>query len=191
MGIIPNAFTSVVLFFLVPFLLLVRKGHVLFRPIFFSLIVAIPAIVMIDTIAHMTEQWLIPNSILTFRLFHFVTLEVVLWAVLNFSLFLFIWENYFLLSKKSKTSFFDLNKIIAYIFIIVLFLLFLIFRQYLQEWKYFYASYGTILIGIPAFIFFFRKPDLQKNFLILTAMNILLTGTYEAVALVVGWWSFP
>lgn len=189
--LVPNAFNSVLLFFLLPTVLLMKPEHIFVRPIYFSIIVATSAIIMIDTIAHMSHQWNIPHSILSSKLFWYVTIEVIFWAVLNFFLVTFLWENYFLQSKSHKIIPCNLYKLVAFLFIIILFSIFLRYKQYWDQMKYFYAWYGTVLIVLPACIYLFRRPHFRSKLIMLAGLHALLTGVYEIIALRVGWWSFP
>ncbi len=89
-----NAFQSVIVFFGIPSLYLTFIGwsHAK-RATIFSLIV-VPLIISIDYIAHLTNQWIIPKSILP-RMFQYVSIEVVVWAILNFY-FVVMFYEYFL-----------------------------------------------------------------------------------------------
>jgi len=74
-----NAFGSVILFLAVPsFYLSVRGKKYVRKAIVFSLVTTIPIMIVIDYIAHLTGMWNVPNSILNWRLFGYVTIEVIL-----------------------------------------------------------------------------------------------------------------
>ena len=71
-----NAFTSVLIFFGLPsFYLTLKLPRFAIRAGVFSLLVSFPFIIIIDYIAHLTNQWIIPSSVLP-RIFEYVTIAV-------------------------------------------------------------------------------------------------------------------
>lgn len=187
-----NAFGSVLVFFGIPSLYLTIRGVKFFkRAITFSVLVSVPLIIIIDYIAHLTGQWLIPNSILP-RLFQYVSIEVIVWAVLNLY-FVIMFYEYFLHNHYIKRLFYPQMK---YFFIVIysLFILFLflykLFPGFLHI-PFFYLFFGIFLILIPVILQFFKYPKFILKFFETAAYFFYLTLTYEITALQLGWWNFP
>ena len=89
-----NALGSVIIFFGLPSIYLTIKGKQYSnKALIFSLLGSFPLII-VDYIAHLTGQWIIPNSMFP-RLFQYVTIEVILWGILN-CYFVVMFYEYFL-----------------------------------------------------------------------------------------------
>jgi len=188
-----NTLTSIILFLGIPsFYLSFRGPKYIKKSIFFSLIVSIPTIIMIDYIAHLTNIWVIPYSILPFRLFGSVTLEVILWAIFNFY-FVIMFYEYFLDKHFTKRL---LNPKIKYLIlaILIIFLIFIIFlfnATDLLKIPYFYLWFGIILILIPIINQLLSYPALTTKLFKTAAYFFYLTFIYEVTGLTLGWWAFP
>jgi hypothetical protein len=187
-----NAFESVLVFFGLPSLYLtIRAPKYSERAMIFSLVASCFLMVIIDYIAHLNGQWIIPNSILP-RIFEYVTIEVMIWSILN-CYFVVMFYEYFLHHHFDKHLW---AKNIRYLFIIglSLFILFLFaynfFPAYLQI-PFFYLWFGILLILIPIILQFFTHPKFISKFLETAAYFFYLTLTYEITALQLGWWDFP
>lgn len=187
-----NAFASVLIFFGLPSLYLTIRGFKYAkRSLVFSLLSSIFLMVVIDYIAHLTGQWVVPNSILP-RIFEYVTIEVVLWAVLNCYLVVIFYEYFIhhhfvnnLYDKKLRSLF-----ITGVLIFIVFLFLYNLFPHYLYI-PYFYFWFGLTLILIPILLQFITHPKLISKFLETAAYFFYLTLTYEITALQLGWWDFP
>ena len=188
-----NAFASIALFFGIPALYLsVRNFEHVRKSATFSLYTSIPAIIVIDYIAHATGQWLIPESILPWRLFGYVSIEVIFWAFLNFYAVVIFYE-YFLAHHHSKRIWNRRGRQLL-VFILGASLMFLtLFFVYPSALSipYFYLLFGVLLILLPIVKELTDHPKLLTNFLITAVYFFYLSFLYEITALKLDWWSFP
>jgi hypothetical protein len=187
-----NAFGSVMVFFGLPSLYLtIRAIKYAKRSIIFSIISSVPLIIIIDYIAHLTDQWIIPNSILP-RIFQYITVEVIVWAILN-CYFVIMFYEYFLHHHFTKKLW--SNKLrYLFIFGLFLFVLFLFAYNFAPAYlhiPFFYLWFGLILILIPIILQLFTHPKFVSKFFETAAYFFYLTLTYEITALQLGWWDFP
>lgn len=188
-----NAFGSVILFLAIPSIYLsIRGKKYVKKSFFFSIVVSIPAIIVIDYIAHITETWSIPDTIFPFRLFDLVTLEVILWAFFMIY-YIVIFYEYFLDKhikiKSWKPRMWYLASIVIIIF--VLFLLFLLNSPESLQIPYFYLVFGTIGILTPIILQLIKKTKIFSKFFLAAAYFFFLTLLYEITGLKLGWWTFP
>lgn len=187
-----NAFGSVMVFFGLPSLYLtIRAVKYAKRSFLFSVAISVPSIIIIDYIAHLTGQWIIPNSILP-RIFEYVSIEVIVWAVLNFY-FVIMFYEYFLHHHFTKTLWSPRFK---YLFIFALFSLILfMFAYYFTpsylHVPYYYLLFGITLFFIPTLLQLFSYPKFLSKFFETAAYFFYLSFIYEITALQLGWWSFP
>jgi len=189
----PNAFGSIILFLIIPSIYLsIRGKEYVKKAIIFALLTGITTIIVLDYIAHITEAWLIPNSILPFRLFGLVTLEVILWALFT-CYFIIIFYEYFIDKHRTqkvwntKMKYVLMTALIAFVsFLIVLFA-----SPSLLNIPYFYLIWGTIILLIPFLIQLFRYPKTTSKFFLAAAYFFYLHFIYELTGLKLGWWKFP
>jgi hypothetical protein len=188
-----NAFGSVIVFFGLPSLYLtIRAFQYSKKALLFSVIASVPLIIIIDYIAHITEQWIIPNSILPFRLLGIVTIEVILWAILNLYLVIMFYE-YFLDKHITKRLWHPHMKYLVAI-ALSLFILFITLYFYLPTFlniPFFYLCFGIVLLLIPLIIQMVNHPKMNVKFFKTAAYFFYLTFIYEVTALQLGWWDFP
>ncbi|MBI5139354.1 hypothetical protein HZA26_01965 [Candidatus Nomurabacteria bacterium] len=186
-----NAFGSVIVFFGIPSLYLTfkEKRHIK-RAALFSLL-AVPIMIIVDYIAHLNDQWIIPNSVLP-RIFEYVTIEVILWAVFHFYFVIMFYEHFLhhhftknLWSQKIRYL------ITLCIFSFSIFLTLYSFFPASLQIEYFYLWVGIILILIPIILQLFSHPKFISKFFETAAYFFYLTLTYEITALQLGWWDFP
>lgn len=187
-----NAFGSVLVFFGLPsFYLSIRATKYAKRAIIFSLVASVPLTIIIDYIAHLTGQWIIPNSILP-RIFEYVSIEVMIWAILN-CYFVVMFYEYFLHHHFTKKLW---CRELRYLFIIelLLFILFLFAYYFSPAYihiPFFYFWFGVVIILIPVILQLFTHPRFISKFFETAAYFFYLTITYEITALQLGWWDFP
>lgn len=187
-----NMFFSVLIFFGAPAAYLsVRSQKDVKKTFLFSLLFGIPLIIIIDYIAHATKTWVVPNSIFSFRLFDFVTVEVLLWAVL-YAYFIIIFYEYFF-DRYSPKKAYKNTKYLIWILLIALgaFFFTLIANPAYLKIPYFYLSFGTVGGLLPVALILFRFPVLLVKFFKTTAYFFFVTFLYEITALRLGWWNFP
>lgn len=188
-----NAFMSIVLFLIIPSVYIsIRGRQYIKKAVIFSLISSISIMIIIDYIAHFTRTWIIPNSIIPFRLFNFVSLEVILWAFFT-CFFVIMFYEYFLDKHVTKRLW---NKKMKYLFMasIILFAVFLLLFFNLPEAlkiPYFYISWGVIVLLIPFLFQLFKYPKTTSKFFLAAAYFFYLHFIYEVTGLRLGWWEFP
>jgi hypothetical protein len=188
-----NAFGSIIIFLGLPSLYLTaRCPEHSKKSIIFSVISSVPMIIMIDYIAHLTGQWAFPNSILQYRLFQFVSIEAIIWAVLNLYFVVMFYEH-FLHHHITKRLWHPHMKYLAAI-ILFLFALFVAVYNFvpgLLKIPFFYLWMGIILFLIPLTLQFFMYPRFISKFFEAAAYFFYFTLIYEITALQLGWWDFP
>lgn len=181
------------LFFGIPALYLSIRGRQYVKSaLVFSGIISLPAIVIVDYIAHLNEQWLIPSSVLPFRLFGFVTLEVIVWAFFQLYFTAIFYEYFFDKTVNRKLWTGRVRTLLAFaIGIFTLFLGLLIFRPQTFVIPYFYFFFGTFGILLPTLLYASLRPGLVGKIAKVGAYFFYLALLYELTALSLGWWSFP
>jgi len=188
-----NSFMSIILFLTIPgiYLSFRAKQHIK-KTAIFSLIVAIPLMIIIDYIASITKQWAIPNSILPVRLFGIVTIEAVTWAVF-LAYFIIMFYKHFLDKSTTKKLLHQKMRyaIIILLILSILFLIILFTKPSLMNIEYSYLIIGILLILIPIIVELFTHPHLVSNFFKAASYFFYLTLIYEITALKLGWWYFP
>ena len=188
-----SAFGSVILFFGIPALYLSLRGRKYIKSaLVFSGIISPPAIIIVDYTAHLNGQWLIPYSILPFRLFEFVTVEVIAWAFLHLY-FTAIFYEYFFDKTPNKKLWTRRVKILlaASTGVFLFFLALLAAKPDTFIIPYFYLLYGTFGILIPVIGYALFRPALVGKIVKVGVYFFYLTLVYELTALTLGWWSFP
>lgn len=188
-----SAFGSVFLFFGIPALYLSLRGRKYVKSaLVFSSIISIPAVVIVDYIAHLNGQWLIPSSILPFRLFSFVTLEAVAWAFFQLYFTAIFYEYFFDKTANRKLWTPRVKALLAFsIGVFALFIGLLIVRPETLVIPYFYFLFGTFGILLPTLVYAVFNPSLVGKIAKVGAYFFYLTLVYELTALSLGWWSFP
>jgi len=188
-----NAFGSILVFFGLPSLYLtIRNPKYIKKSIIFSFILGVPMIILIDYIAHLTGQWIIPHSILPYRLFTYVSVEVIFWAILNVYSVVIFYEYFLNHRSTDKVWLPHMKYLLSFVsFLFVLFLIFYYFLPNLLHIPYFYLMFGIFWIFIPLLIHFILHPNFLGRFLEVAAYFFYVTFLYEIVALKVGWWDFP
>lgn len=187
-----NAFGSVIVFFGLPSIYLtIRAVKYAERSIIFSLIASFPFIIIIDYIAHLTGQWIIPHSIFP-RFFQYVTVEVIIWAIFN-CYFVVMFYEYFLHHHFVKKLWYPQMKYLIAISL-AFFILFLFIYSFLPPFlniPFFYLLFGVVIVLIPIILQFFTHPKFISKFFETAAYFFYLTLIYEITALQLGWWNFP
>lgn len=111
--------------------------------------------IVVDYIAHFTRTWWIPNSILSYRLFDFVTIEILFWVYLNVYCVVMFYETFLDRTHRMEHSSPRL-KVMLFAFLAVLgifILLFSVFPSALYI-HYWYSSFGIMLMPIVIIQFF-------------------------------------
>ena len=190
----PNALGSIIIFLLVPAIYLsVRGKEYVKKAAVFSLIVGIPVMIVLDYIAQVSGSWIMyPVSILPFKFFGIVTLEIILWAVFT-CYFIIIFYEYFI--NHHATKYFWKSKM-KYLLTVVLtlftlFVLFYFASPSSLKIPYFYLLWGVVLLLIPFLLYLLKYPKTTSKFFLAGAYFFYLHFIYEVAALKLGWWVFP
>lgn len=187
-----NAFGSIIIFEAIPAIYLsIRAPQYIRKSLIFSTLF-IPVIIIIDYVAHLNGQWLIPDSVLPYRLFGLVTLEVIFWTYCLAYLTIIFYE-YFFERHLEKSLWHRRLKYLfaATIICFAIFLFYLIFLPKSLIIDYFYFKMGLVLILIPLILGLFRYSKLAAKIFKTGAYFFYLTFLYEVSALKLGWWDFP
>ncbi len=189
-----NFFVSTMLFLGVPsiFLSLLNKGQVK-KLIVFSLIFAIPISLILDYIMEVTGGWFVPHSILgTFRLFDLVTVDLVLWGILEAYLILMFYETYIERRGSDKRYHPALKYLFVTFYIAVgIFVLLYMFYPNIFHINYFYLKMGIVLAFLPVVGMLLKFPNFWNKFLNLASYFFISNFIYEVTAVKLGQWSFP
>ncbi len=189
-----NFFVSTILFLGVPsvFLSFLNRKNIKKLAVF-SLIFAIPISVVMDYIMEATGGWHVPYSILgSFRLFNFVTLDLVLWSILEAYLILMFYETF--LEKQCTPKLYHPNlKYLFVIFYIALgvFVLLYMFNPTILQINFFYLKMGITLALLPVAGTLLKFPKFWNKFLNIAAYFFIFNFIYEVTAVKLGQWSFP
>lgn len=187
-----NAFLSIVYFLIIPSTYLSIKGKEYTKKA--ALFSIFPALLMIivDYLAHINNSWLIPNSIFPFRLFGFVTIELITWTFF-ISYFIVLFYEYFLDKHIIKNSWKSRMKYLAFLTILclVVFIFMLLFFPQLLKIPYFYLIFGVFMIVSPVVFQILEHPKVFSKFSLAIVYFFIYTFIWEVTALKLGWWSFP
>lgn len=188
-----NAFFSVILFFgLLSAYLSFRNPKYIKKCMVFSLVTGVPAIIVIDYIAHLTGQWQIPNSILPYRLLEYVSIEVIIWTVLNLYSVVIFYEHFLDHSQTKRIWNSHIRTLIKFLSaLVVLFFTAYFLSPNMLKIPYFYLVFGCILIIFPVMGELAFHPKLIRKFVEVGAYFFYLCLLYEIVALKLDWWRFP
>jgi len=190
----PKALGSVILFLAMPSIYLSFRGkNYVKKAVLFTMAAGISIMIVLDYVAQITGTWVMyPDSILPFKLFGLVTLEIVLWALFT-CFFIIMFYEYFINKHVTKIFWGPRMKYVL-MFSLVIFIIFLIFFfafPNVFNIPYFYLSWGMVVLLIPFLFQFFKYPHTTLKFFLAAAYFFYLNFIYEVTALELGWWSFP
>ncbi len=188
-----NMFLGTVLFFGVPSIhLALRAKEFDKKAFYFSLLVSVPLIVIVDYIGQLTMMWSFPHSIFPHRLLGVITGEIVFWIVLN-TFCCIVFYKYFLDHHLVHSSLHNHMRLCISITAGVLFLFSIAFLWFPDslEIPYFYLLMGVVLMLIPIMIEVAFKPKFLHKFFIVGSYFFYLSFVCEIVALKLDWWRFP
>lgn len=189
-----NFFVSTLLFLGVPSVFLsFLNSQKIKKVTIFSLFFGTPISIILDYIMEATGGWYVPYSIFDpFRLFNLVTIDLVLWGVLEAYLILIFYET-FLDKNCSPKSYYPKLKYIFIAFFIAfgVFTLLFIFSPEVLEINYFYLNLGITLAVIPPALMLVKFPRFWNKFLNIAVYFFLFNFVYEITAIKLGQWSFP
>jgi hypothetical protein len=190
----PNAFGSVILFLIIPstYLSVILRGNIK-KTAIFALVTSAPFIIFADYIAHLTNQWVVPDTIFAARLLGLVPVEDALWAFFLTYFMIMFYELFLDDRKDDKKVFPSKTKYLAVFFssILIIFLFLYFFLPSYLYISYFYLWFGMALIFIPIIIELIRKPNLITKVFLTGVYFFFVSFLYEITALKLGWWCFP
>lgn len=189
-----NFFVSTILFLGIPsvFLSFLNKKHIK-KLALFSVIFAIPIAFVVDYIMEATGGWYVPYSIFgPFRLFGFVTVDLVLWSILETYLILMFYETF--LEKQCTPKLYRPR--LKYLFIIFYiamgaFVLLYMINPSILKINYFYLKMGLVLAVLPVVGMLLKFPKFWNKFLNIAAYFFIFNFIYEVTAVKLNQWSFP
>lgn len=185
---------SPLLFFIVPALIMSLQlpCRTTLKHLLFSCVLGIPGIIIIDYIANLTNQWTEPITMFPFRIFDFVSLEVILWAIGNTFVILAFYTLFFERHIDRHIIRPRMYRLLWWFGgVFVLFVCLYAAGSFGLHIPYFYAFFGVTLILFPTCFVLYRHPKLLMKFVVSATYFFYLTFCYEVVALRQGWWTFP
>ncbi|MFH1457486.1 MAG: hypothetical protein ABIF17_05300 [Patescibacteria group bacterium] len=188
-----DALVSIALFLGLPATYLSYKAKKLIKKTaFFSLIVSVPAIVIIEYIANITNTWGVLRPTIQIKLLGVVTIDAILWAIC-LVYYVVIFYEYFLDKHADKKIYRPFMRYLEILLLLGLwfFTLLLLTAPTILNIPYFYFSFGIILIFIPLIICLFKYPNLLKKFLQTGLYFFFVTFIYEITSIKLGIIQFP
>lgn len=189
-----NFFVSTLLFLLAPSIYLSWLNRKSIGKIsIFSLVFGIPISVVLDYVMEVTGGWYVPYSIFgSFRLFDLVTVDLVLWGILEAYFILMFYETF--LDRKYRHEFSNPNLKYLYTFLYIclgVFIWLFVAKPGALEINYFYLKLGVVMVIIPIASAVLKFPKLWNRLLNIAAYFFLFNLVYEFTAVRLGQWSFP
>lgn len=187
-----NAFLSTIVFYGGPSILLSICRPTRIKKALSVSLFTIPFMIIVDYIAESTQAWIIPKSILPFRLFNYVPIEVLSWIFLHAYIVIMFYQYFFekkfvkkLWDKRSKEALFGT------VFILIVFLIALFAYPSVLNIPYWYLVFGLLGVLPVIIIEDLKYPNVFPKLLKTAIYFFYLNFTYEITALKLGWWSFP
>lgn len=189
-----NAFYSSIIFFGIPSLLLSFLRPERIKKTFIVSLFMVPLMAVVDYVAEKTQTWLwpLPDSIIPFRFFDVVSIEVLFWIFFHVYVVVMYYQYFY--EKNYLEQFWDKRAKEAFVSTSAIFTLFVLtFMSFpkLLEIPYWYFIFGMIGILPVVLLEELRYPLVFPKLLKTAIYFFYLNFTYEITALRVGWWSFP
>lgn len=189
-----NAFLSPFIFFGVPALLLSFYKPTRVKQALLASACMLPFMAIIDYVAQNTHTWLwpLPASIIPFKLFGVVSVEVLLWIFLHVYVVILYYQYFY----EKKYIFVLWNKrvkelVIATLILFVVFIALVFLVPGLLLIPYWYLVFGIVAIVPVVILEEMRYPLIFLKLLKVAIYFFYLNLAYEFTALKIGWWSFP
>ena len=186
-----NFLISILLFFVLPSVwLTIRLKQNIRKSLIFSLIVSLPATLVIDSVAVINRVWL-TTSLFSFRLLGIVSIEQFLWGFLFVYVVVVYYQHFF--DRKGSRTISKRMKYLIYITLILLSVFFVLFHtsRELLNLKYCYFIGGGIIYLLPIIGILFSFPNLILKFVKTQIYFTFLSILFELTALKLGHWTFP
>lgn len=190
-----NIVVSAVLFFGVPGACLsFRMPRIAPRALLFSVIAGPLVGIPFEAIIEAMRIYIVPSSIFGgFRLFGFVTVDVLIWAVLWFFFVIMFYEAEFNLRTANKPLVRPRMKVLVGI-LGVMFLVFVtVFMRYNAppHVDFWYLKYGIVVVVLPLLAFLWRYPRMRMRLLVSNLYYVVVFSVHELASLRLGLWYFP
>ena len=161
-----DVFVSILLFLIIPsiYLSFFKKKYIL-KIALFSIITTIPFAILVDYVMELTGGWFLPKSFFgSFRLFHLVTLEQIIWLFF-YLYFVTIFYEVFLEKQCTHKLRNPRSKYLVIIMMstLAIFIFMHAFTPSLLYINFFYLKFGIIAVIIPLILFFVKFSIVYKN----------------------------
>lgn len=189
-----TAFLSPIIFFGIPSLFLSLLKPQFTKKAFFASLLIEPFMIIVDYIAQITHTWVwpMPQSLFEFKIFHYVSIESLVWGFLQTYLVIIFFQFFFdyatvnkVWNKRSE------NALLITISLCFIFAFFLFFLPNLLKIPFWYITFGIFLITPFVVLEKVNYPKMFSQIFKAGIYFFYLNFTYEITALRIGWWSFP
>lgn len=157
----------------------------------FTLLVSIPIALIFEIIAFGDHAWVVPQSIVPFRLLGIMPLEDYLWMFLTTYIIIIFYEYFF--RKDFQPNFPRRIRVMNLLLYSIAFLIVLAFVSHnpILKIPYAYLWLGITFFLIPIFIFLFRNRGLFLSFAKVALYFFYAHLVFELVGLKLNHWTFP
>lgn len=189
-----NYIWSIFMFFLAPAAYLSFRYPVYIRKsLVFALFFGVPMAFWVDFIMSYTNSWQVIKSVFDpFRIFGFIVIENIIWAVLYLYLIVMFYESFF--DKHKDTEYYRPRlkfAILFYFVLVTLTTLAYFFYPNLIHIDYFYFKFAFTLGLVPVCYMLIRHETLREKFFKTGLYFIYASLLYEFAALKLNLWIFP
>jgi hypothetical protein len=186
-----NYLESLILIFGIPCILLLLKDKKKSKKvILFSLKVSIPIACIFDLVAFIDNAWIVPQSILPFRIFGFIPLEDFIWMFITTCTILIFYETFFNKNFNSNCSF--RIKILLYLLYLIAIFSILIISSVIPKFSFAFSFlwFGLVFLFIPTVIFLIRNTKYIFSFLYVSIYFFYIHLIFELIGLKLNHWVF-
>ena len=166
--------------------LLIKYPRVRKPAIFFSVPTFI-AFLAVDYVAHYNLAWFIP-TVFPFRIFEFVTIEVLVWVVLWTLSIVTVYKVFIDVRHKTENI---RNYKWFIIVLITAFVAFLLAVSVKPTSNYAYAKFISIPIMFPIIYIVVKRPNLIPNLWKISLVMLFFSLVIELIGLSLNHWDFP
>jgi hypothetical protein len=182
---------SVILLYLVPNIILSFKLSTRIKRIFLFSLLAIVPLIFVDYVGNVNHIWILTSKSVFPLLFHYVSIEAIIWASLSFYYCLAFYE-YFKPIKGSRKI--NKSKIwlvgVALILSAIGIILFYTQEESFFEIRYFYYWFAIPFIVLPVIVTIIKCPFLIRRLIIISVYFFFFNFLYEIIALDAKLWVF-
>lgn len=169
----------------------IRTPHRILKTLIFSIVLAIPFTIIIDSLAVQSQTWFIPKSVFSSRLFGIVAYEQFMFGLMwTYSIVIFF--EHFL--DKGKHELIDRRMkylIWPMIMALMIFIWVILSSPEILNIPYVYLWIGLLLGILPILASLDRFPRLASKYIKVAAYFFYHSMLYELTALQLEQWEFP